>query len=68
MRATKKDSITGLCDRLTVDTKELKVLLDCGYVTAVKIGTAAGSKITIGKRVLWNVQKLKTYLDSLTTP
>jgi len=33
--------------------------------TAVKIGEAAGAKIQIGKRVLWNIGKVKKYLDAI---
>ena len=55
-----------LSNRLTANTDSLAEYRDCGRTTAVKIGEAAGAKIQIGKRVLWNVSKVQTYLDSLS--
>lgn len=52
-------------DSLAVNTEGLQQLLGAGRRTCVDIGTAAGAKITIGKRVLWNVSKVKTYLDEM---
>lgn len=40
---------------LTVDTAGLQGILGSGRRTAVNIGMAAGAKITVGRRVLWNV-------------
>ena len=67
MRATKKDNKTNLCDKLTVDTHGLQNLLDCGRVTAVEIGSLAGERVEMGKRVLWNVNKIKQYLNAIST-
>lgn len=50
---------------ITVDTNTLKEILCCGRKTAVEIGMAANAKITIGKRVLWNVALIQKYLDSI---
>ena len=55
-----------LSNRLTANTDSLAEYLDCGRATAVKIGEAAGAKIQIGKRVLWNMSKVQSYLDSLS--
>lgn len=52
--------------RIAVDTKELQSMLCCGRDTAIKIGLEANSRIQIGKRVLWNVEKVQTYLDSIS--
>lgn len=41
-------------------------MLSCGRVSAVEIGTAAGAKIMVGRRVLWNVGKIQKYLDSIS--
>lgn len=46
---------TASVNNLTVDTAGLQSLLSAGYPTAVEIGTAAGAKVTVGRRVLWNV-------------
>lgn len=51
---------------LTTDTPGLMQALNCGRVTAVKIGTDAGAKIQIGKRVLWSMSKIRRYIDELT--
>ena len=40
-------------------------LLDCGRATAVEIGGQAGARIEVGKRLLWNVSKVKSYIDRL---
>ena len=53
-------------NNLTVDTAGLQSLLSAGYPTAVEIGTAAGAKITVGRRVLWNVSKIQKYLDEIS--
>ena len=50
---------------LTVDTVGLQNLINAGRKTAVDIGIAAGAKITIGRRVLWNVSKIQKYLDDM---
>ena len=64
MRKTKTKTTT--MDNLTINTAELQNLLNAGYPTAVKIGTAAGAKITVGRRVLWNVSKIQKYLDEIS--
>lgn len=64
MNATqKKVSKTQLS---AVDTEGLKEILGCGRVSAVKIGTDAKAKISVGRRVLWNVKKVQEYLDSIS--
>ena len=50
---------TASVNNLTVDTAGLQSLLSAGYPTAVEIGTAAGARITVGRRVLWNVSKIQ---------
>lgn len=50
-------------DYVTVSTDRLAELLDCGKVTAKKIGEQANAKIQIGRRVLWNMDKIKAYLN-----
>ena len=48
---------------LTVSTKNLMRLLDCGKPAAIRIGTKAGAKVVVGRRILWNVQAIRRYLD-----
>lgn len=57
---------TDITQKLTVDTNELRGLLSCGRVTAVKIGTEAGARIQFGHRVLWNTEKIRAYLNSIS--
>ena len=64
MRKTAATNTT--MDNLTVDTAGLKNLLNAGHQTAVEIGTAAGAKITVGRRVLWNISKIQKYLDEIS--
>lgn len=53
-------------NKMTVTTAELKELLSCGRDTALKIGNSAGAKITVDRRVLWNVGKVKAYIDQIS--
>ena len=62
---TKKDLL--LCEKMAIDTPQLAQMLSCGRATAVHIGEQAGAKIQIGKRILWNCNKIKNYLDSIST-
>ena len=51
---------------LTVNTKSLMKMLGCGRPAAVKIGIAAGAKVTVGERkLLWNVRAIQRYLDTV---
>ena len=63
MRKT-ASSNTPIKGNITVSTDTLAEMLDCGKVTAKKIGIAAGAKIQIGRRVLWNSEKIKAYLNA----
>lgn len=51
---------------IAVNTNNLKEILDCGYATAVKIGDLAGARVQIGKRVLWNINKVRDYIDAMS--
>lgn len=63
----KKSEMVVSCNSLTVDTTGLQELLNAGIKTATEIGVAAGAKIYVGRRVLWNVSKIKAYLDEIST-
>lgn len=52
-------------NRLLVDTVDLKLILGCGRATAVSIGVAAGAKIRINRRVLWNMERIKDYINNI---
>lgn len=50
---------------MAVDIERLSAMLSCGHATARKIGEQARAKITIGRRVLYSVEKVRDYLNSL---
>ncbi len=52
----------ALSQKFLINTKELQELLSCGRYSAVKIGTDAGARVEIGKRVLWNRAKIERYV------
>lgn len=62
----RKTTVTDIEDHKAVDTAGLQKMLSSGYKTAVKIGTAAGARIKIDRRVLWNVSKIQKYLDEIS--
>ncbi len=51
MRATNKSENLAPEKKLAVDTKELQEMLGCGRFTAYEIGTQAGARMQLGKRV-----------------
>lgn len=51
---------------ILIDTKTLPMLTQSGRDTSIKIGTLAGAKVKIGKSVLWNVAKIKEYIDDIS--
>lgn len=52
--------------KFTTDTKGLKEILGCGRESALQVGRAAKAEIRIGRRVLWNLPKIRKYLDSVS--
>lgn len=50
---------------LTVSADTLAGILNCGRATAVKIGTASGAKIRIGRRTLYKVSIIEKYLETI---
>lgn len=64
MNATKNSkNITG---KKTVDTAGLQEMLCSGRKTAIEIGTAAEARIQVGRRVLWNVNRIQQYIDAIS--
>ena len=66
MRKQENREIPTNIRRLTVNTETLAAMLDCGRDTAAKIGTAAGARIKIGTRVLFNVSEVERYINERT--
>ncbi len=62
MNATTKKYDIDLTKKLTVDTEELQQILSLGRKSAVEIGNMASARIVIGKRIVWNLQKIQEYL------
>lgn len=58
------DNITST-DNLAISTPMLMKMLNCGKPTAIKIGTEAGAKIVIGRKILWNPRIIRRYLDNI---
>ncbi len=54
-------------DRLAVDSFGLAQALGCGKPMAIRIGSQARARVQVGKRVLWNINKVQNYLDSIAT-
>lgn len=52
-------------DVIAVDIEKLSAILSCGCATARKIGEQAEARILIGRRVLYSVNKVQKYLDSI---
>lgn len=71
MRKTNQGNENGLSREylrpISVDTNGLQTILSCGRSTAVQIGMNASAKVLIGKRVLWNVEKVQKYLNESST-
>lgn len=66
MKATKKFSTVDTQNKIAITTQELQSLLGCGRRSATQIGELAEAKIQFGRRVLWNVEKVKIYINSIS--
>ena len=62
MNKTKNNSHALL---LAVDIEGLAKMLSGGHATARKIGELAQAKIILGRRVLYNVEKVRKYLNDI---
>ena len=58
--------VNNSAKRLAVSSERLAAMLDCGRGTAVKIGTEAGARIKIGKKVLFDISKVQAYLNQIS--
>lgn len=61
----RKTATTKGVEHVAVNIDTLQGMLDCGKATARQIGTAAGARVQIGKRVLYSVDKVNAYLNDL---
>lgn len=67
MQTTKRIALAPDRQKITVTTEELQFLLSCGRKSAVDIGTLAEARVQIGKRVFWNVEKVKAYINLISS-
>lgn len=51
-------------EKILVDLVELREMLSCGAVTAREIARRAEASLKIGKRRLYNVEKIKAYITA----
>lgn len=56
----------NITDKVLVDTVTLQGITSCGRDGAIKIGMAAGARVKLGRRVLWNVDKIRAYLEQIS--
>lgn len=55
----------NLSDRLLVDLKGLMILCSCGRIAAEKIGEQSGAVVRVGRRKLYNLEKIRDYINSV---
>ena len=53
-------------EKIAVDIEGLAGMLSCGTATAKKIAEMAEARIIIGRRVLYSVDKIKSYLEIMS--
>ena len=51
--------------KLYVGVDELKNMLSIGRNSALQVGEKANAKVKVGRRTLYNVEKVKEYMASL---
>lgn len=56
--------INELGQKLLVSTPDLMRLLSCGRPSAIEVGTKAGAKVMLGRKVMWNLAAVRKHLDS----
>ncbi|MDF2537743.1 MAG: hypothetical protein K0S76_764 [Herbinix sp.] len=66
MRAMTQTDKVEIYNKLTVTTEELQALLSLGRQSAVEIGMKAEARVPINKKLLWNVKKIRDYLDKIS--
>lgn len=64
MKARLKENAYGTEARL-MDIEELRAYTNLGKNKAMELGIISGSKIRIGRRVLYDRQRVDDYIDSI---
>ena len=66
MVLNKKQAISNrTTEPLYIGIEEVMMIYSVSRTTAEKIGKNAGAKIKVGRRSLYNVEKLRLYFESL---
>lgn len=66
MKATKQFNGVDIQNKIAITTNELQTMLSCGRYSAVQIGDLAEARIQVGKRIFWNVEKVKSYINRIS--
>lgn len=66
MRATLRQTPMEDVKPIIINTQQLQTMLNCGRGSAVSIGTAAGAKVQVGRRVFWVLTKVEDYLKKVS--
>lgn len=61
----RKTGANNCSDAIMITSEQLMQKLNCGYQTAVTIGTNAKARVYIGRRVWYNVEKVEKYLKDI---
>lgn len=61
-----KTAERNIDEPLAVDIEKLAAMLSCGHSTARRIGEQAQARIQIGRRVLYSVDKIRSYISCMT--
>ena len=55
----------NLNEKILVDLKGLMTLCSCGRIAAEKIAEQSQAVIRVGRRKLYNLEKIKAYINSV---
>ena len=61
-----RTSTAAIGESRLMDTEELRAYTNLGRNNAMKLGEEIGAKVQIGRRVLWDREKIDQYFYSLT--
>ena len=67
MQKTAISTNVKLSEKMALTTEDLQAVLSCGLAAAVEIGMRAEARIQLGKRVLWNADKVRNYLNCIAS-
>ena len=61
----KRRTRSDLSNKKYVDVNELREIISLGRNNCMKIGSDAGAVIRIGRRTLYNIDKILDYMDNI---